>query len=62
MRRALDDGKDDEQLATVLLNAVGETGERLTPGTAKRIGILSTDWLSENRPLLPHYKAPERKD
>jgi len=62
MRRALDDGKDDEHLTTTLTNAVGGNGERLTPGTAKRVDILSVDWLRENSALLPHYKPPDRKD
>jgi len=37
MKRAVEDGKDDQAVATILTNAIGSEGERVTPGTAKRV-------------------------
>ena len=60
MRRAHDDHKDDAALAGLLVNAVGGSGERVTPGTTKRIEGILFEWLTANKPALPGYKLPER--
>jgi hypothetical protein len=60
MKRALEDGKDDQAVAKILTNAIGSEGERVTPGTAKRVEQVGFEWLTSNKTSFPFYKLPER--
>jgi hypothetical protein len=60
MRRALDSSTDDAGLASLLVNAIGGQGERVTPGTTKRIEAILFEWLTASKASLPAYKIPER--
>jgi hypothetical protein len=62
MKRALEDGKDDQALSKILSNAIGAEGERVTPGTAKRVEQVGFEWLSTNKSSFPLMKLPDRSN
>ncbi|GMI01226.1 hypothetical protein TrST_g7007 [Triparma strigata] len=60
LTRMLEEGKDDETLNSLRINAVGPGGTMLMPSTKKMVEANGIEFLRKNKVVLNRFKLPER--